>query len=189
MIDFKDSKFSKTDHKILNLCKKKNNLLKVKITSNKLEHFSKTNTKNKMTQKWFIIDMSNVYVGRVASFVSNLIRGKLRPEYTPNANPEVYVILTNCSKILMSGNKMSDKIYRHHTGYRGGLKEHLFPFVMQKDPTRVVRRTILGMIPKGPLFNSIFRNIKFYEGETHPHDAQNPEKIDICSNRKNVCKI
>lgn len=125
-------------------------------------------------RKWYIIDAEGKTLGRLATVCANLLRGKTKPEFTPNIDTGDFVIVINADKVKVSGNKETDKIYLHHTGYPGGLKTASFKEMMEKDPTRVIEKAVKGMLPHNTLGSQQFTKLKVYVGSEHPHDAQKP---------------
>jgi len=130
-------------------------------------------------ETWHLVDAEGKTLGRLAARVAGILRGKHRPTFTPNVDLGDHVVIVNAEKIHVSGNKMKDKLYRHHSGYPGGLKttsaEHLF----RKDPTELLVRAIEGMLPKNPLGNGMAKKLRVYSGPNHPHHAQRPEPISL----------
>ena len=138
---------------------------------------SSLTTKN-IVQKWYLIDCSGKKLGRLSVQIANILRGKNKPEYTPNSDVGDFVVLINAERIEISGNKSKDKIYFKHTGYPGNLKEINFQDLLNKDPEKVLRNAVKGMLPKNRLNKKIINKLKVYSGENHPHEAQNPEVIN-----------
>jgi large subunit ribosomal protein L13 len=128
---------------------------------------------------WYIIDASNKTLGRLATTIASYLRGKHKPEFTTHIDTGDYIIVINADKIRVTGNKESDKIYRHYSGYPGGLKTTSFASMMKKTPKRVLELAVKGMLPKGPLGRQMFRKLKIYAGPEHPHTAQNPQVLEI----------
>lgn len=126
-------------------------------------------------RKWWIIDAEGKTLGRLASLVANLLRGKHKPQYTPHIDTGDFVVVINADKIKVSGKKQSDKLYRHHTGYPGGLKTLTFEQMMEKHPTRAIEKAVWGMIPHNRLGRQLITKLKVYAGSEHPHEAQKPE--------------
>ena len=131
-----------------------------------------------IAQKWYLIDCSGKKLGRLSVQIANILRGKNKPEYTPNSDVGDFVVLINAERIEISGNKSKDKIYFKHTGYPGNLKEINFQDLLNKDPEKVLRNAVKGMLPKNRLNRKIINKLKVYSGENHPHEAQNPEVIN-----------
>ncbi len=141
-----------------------------------------------ITKKWVLIDAEGLVVGRLAALVATRLRGKHKPMYTPHTDCGDNVIIINAEKILLTGNKLTDKRYYWHTGYIGGIKERSpEKFLSGRTPERVVELAIKRMLPRGPLGKHQFANLRVYAGPAHPHEAQQPEKIDIAAmNPKNT---
>ena len=135
-------------------------------------------TTKDIVQKWYLIDCSGKKLGRLSVQIANILRGKNKPEYTPNSDVGDFVVLINAERIEISGNKSKDKIYFKHTGYPGNLKEINFQDLLNKDPEKVLRNAVKGMLPKNRLNRKIINKLKVYCGENHPHEAQNPEVIN-----------
>ena len=135
-------------------------------------------TTKDVVQKWYLIDCSGKKLGRLSVQIANILRGKNKPEYTPNTDVGDFVVLINAERIEISGNKSKDKIYFKHTGYPGNLKEINFQDLLNKDPEKVLRNAVKGMLPKNRLNRKIINKLKVYSGENHPHEAQNPEVIN-----------
>ena len=138
-------------------------------------------------KKWHLIDADGLVVGRLASIVANILRGKHKPSYTPHVDCGDHVIIINADKVKFTGKKMADKVYYKHTGYPGGIKETTPEKVLEgRFPERVLEKAVERMIPRGPLGRQQMRALHLYNGTEHPHDGQNPEVIDVASmNRKN----
>lgn len=126
-------------------------------------------------RKWWMIDAEGMTLGRLASLVANLLRGKHKPQYTPHIDTGDFVVIINAAKVKVSGKKRTDKLYRHHTGYPGGLKTLTFEQLMEKHPTRAIEKAVWGMIPHNRLGRQLITKLKVYAGPEHPHEAQNPE--------------
>ena len=130
-------------------------------------------------RKWYVIDAEGQVMGRLASQVANILRGKNKPIYTPNVDTGDYVIVINADKIVMTGKKLDQKIYYHHTGYVGGLKETKYRKLLAEKPEFAIRRAVVGMLPKGPLGRQMAKKLKVYAGPNHDHAAQKPVKFDL----------
>lgn len=141
-------------------------------------------------KKWVMIDAEGVVVGRLATIVAMRLRGKHKPTYTPHVDDGDNVVIINADKVVLTGRKLQKKVYYHHTGYIGGIKERTAGFILGgKFPERVVEKAIERMLPRGPLARRQLGNLRVYAGPEHPHTAQQPEKLDIAAmNRKNVRK-
>ncbi len=140
----------------------------------------KTKSANRETVKkeWVLFDASDQVVGRLASVVAKILRGKHKPDFTPHVDCGDYVIVINAGKVRFTGNKWIGKKYFSHTGYPGGQKRLNPKMVAGKNPRAIVERAISGMLPKNRLGRKIFRNLHVYEGPEHPHEAQKPKKIN-----------
>ena len=125
-------------------------------------------------RKWYVIDAEGETLGRLAVRVANILRGKNKPEYTPNVDTGDFVIVINAAKVVVSGKKETDKIYLHHTGYPGGLKTASFKEVMEKDTRIVIEHAVRGMLQHNTLGAEQFNKLKVYVGSEHPHAAQKP---------------
>ena len=128
-------------------------------------------------QKWYLMDCSGKRLGRLSVQVANILRGKNKPEYTPNSDVGDFVVLVNAKNIEITGNKSENKIYFRHTGYPGGIKQISFKDQLEKDPEKIIRDAVKGMLPKNKLNRQIIKKLKVYNDEIHPHEAQNPEVI------------
>ena len=138
-------------------------------------------------KKWILIDAENVVLGRLASIVANRLRGKHKATFTPHVDDGDNVIIINAGKVKLTGKKYSDKKYYWHTGYPGGIKERTARAILEgKFPERVVEKAIQRMIPEGPLGRRQLKNLRVYAGSEHPHEAQQPEVLDLAAmNAKN----
>lgn len=130
-------------------------------------------------RKWYVVDAEGKTLGRLASQVAAILRGKNKPTFTPHCDTGDFVIIINAEKIGFTGNKMSDKLYRRHTGYPGGLKEVPAGIMLAKHPIRPLEIAIKGMLPHNRLGADMYRKLKVYAGSEHPHAAQKPEKLEI----------
>ena len=128
---------------------------------------------------WYIIDASGLTLGRMASQIAHRLRGKHKPEYTPHVDTGDYIVVINAAKVKVTGNKAKDKMYHRHTGYPGGLKSMNFDKLIQKAPERVIQSAVKGMLPKGPLGRAMFKKMKVYAGDSHPHAAQQPQQLTL----------
>jgi large subunit ribosomal protein L13 len=141
-----------------------------------------------VVKKWVLIDANGLVVGRLASIIALRLRGKHKPSYTPHIDDGDNVIVVNAAKVVLTGRKREKKIYRHHTGFIGGIKERTARSILEgKFPERIVEKAVQRMLPHGPLGRQQLGNLRVYAGPDHPHAAQQPEKLDIASmNRKNM---
>ena len=130
-------------------------------------------------RKWYVVDAEGKTLGRLASEVANVLRGKNKPTYTPHIDTGDYVIVVNAEKIQVKGKKLDQKIYYHHSEYVGGMKEATLREMMQKKPEFVITHAVKGMLPKGPLGRQMLKKLHVYAGPEHNHAAQKPETLDI----------
>ncbi|MDH4186262.1 MAG: 50S ribosomal protein L13 [Nitrospira sp.] len=130
-------------------------------------------------EKWYLVDAEGKTLGRLAARVAGMLRGKHRPTFTPNVDMGDHIVIVNAEKVHLTGNKMTSKLYRHHTGFPGGLKTATAQHVFRKDPTILLTKAIEGMLPKTPLGNQMAKKLRVYVGTTHPHQAQVPEPITL----------
>jgi large subunit ribosomal protein L13 len=139
-------------------------------------------------KKWVLIDAKGLVVGRLASIIAMRLRGKHKASYTPHVDCGDNVIVINADKVVFTGRKREQKVYYHHTGYPGGIKERSAKAILDgRFPERVVEKAVERMLPRGPLFRKILGNLRVYKGEEHPHTAQQPEALDVAAlNSKNV---
>ena len=131
--------------------------------------------KNEIESKWYIIDAANKPLGRVATEAAKLLRGKHKPTYTPNLDNGDHVIILNCNDMVLTGHKMDQKIYRHHSGYIGGMKETTAREMMAKSPEKMMMLAIKGMLPKNSLGRQMLKKVRIYAGSKHEDVAQKPE--------------
>ncbi|HRF10302.1 MAG TPA: 50S ribosomal protein L13 [Xanthobacteraceae bacterium] len=139
-------------------------------------------------KKWVLIDASGLVVGRLATLIAMRLKGKHKAIYTPHVDCGDNVIVINAEKVVFTGKKLEKKVYHHHTGYIGGIKERSAKMIMEgRFPERILEKAVERMLKRGPLHRKIMGNLRVYKGDKHPHEAQNPEKLDIAKlNRKNV---
>ena len=130
-------------------------------------------------RKWYVVDAEGKTLGRLASEVANVLRGKKKPIYTPHIDTGDYVIVVNAEKIVTTGKKLDQKKYYHHSEYVGGMKEATLKEMMQKKPEFVITHAVKGMLPKGPLGRQMLKKLHVYAGPEHNHAAQKPETLDI----------
>lgn len=130
---------------------------------------------NEIERKWYIIDAANKPLGRVATEAAKLLRGKHKPTYTPNMDAGDHVIILNASEVVLTGKKLDQKIYRHHSGYIGGMKETTARVMMEKNPERAMMLAIKGMLPKNSLGRQMIKKVRIYAGSEHENAAQKPE--------------
>ena len=131
----------------------------------------------KVERKWYVVDATGYTLGRLASEVAKVLRGKNKPVFTPHVDTGDYVIVVNADKIKVTGKKLDQKIYYHHSDYVGGMKETTLREMLAKKPEKVVELAVKGMLPKGPLGREMFTKLHVYAGAEHPHAAQQPEAL------------
>ncbi len=130
-------------------------------------------------KKWYVVDASGKVLGRLATEVASIIRGKNKPVYSPNADTGDFVVVINADKIVVTGKRAELKVYKHHSGYPGGLKTKMYNDMIKVKPEFVIEHAVRGMLPKTRLGKKIFHHLKVYRGADHPHAAQKPEVISI----------
>ena len=133
--------------------------------------------KENIDRQWFVLDVSDKILGRVATKIADKIRGKDKPTFTPHVDSGDYVIVINSKDIKVTGKKSEQKIYRRHSGRPGGLKIETFEKLQDRIPERILEKAVKGMLPKGPLGRDKFKNLKVYKEDSHPHASQNPELL------------
>ena len=132
-----------------------------------------------VSHDWYVVDATDQTLGRLASEIAHRLRGKHKAEYTPHVDTGDYVVVINAEKIRVTGAKRTDKMYHRHTGYPGGLKSMSFEKLIDHAPERVLQGAVKGMLPRNPLGRTMFRKLKVYAGDTHPHAAQQPQTLQI----------
>ena len=132
---------------------------------------------DKIERKWYVVDAEGCTLGRLASGVASVLRGKNKPQFTPHVDTGDYVIIVNADKVKVTGKKMDQKIYYHHSAYVGGMKETTLKEMMAKKPEKVLELAVKGMLPKGPLGRSMYTKLFVYAGPEHKHEAQKPEAL------------
>jgi large subunit ribosomal protein L13 len=146
--------------------------------------------KKEIKQDWYLINAQNAAVGRLAAFISKVLRGKNKPSYNPHIDNGDFVVVTNIDKIKFSGKKFTNKIYYRHTGHPGGIKETTPSILKEKNKTQeILRLAVKRMLPGGPLAKKQLTKLKIYNGDIHPHDVQNPQVVDFEKlNKRNTIK-
>ena len=132
-----------------------------------------------INQNWLIIDAEGQTLGRMATAIASRLRGKHKAEFTPHVDTGDYVVVVNAEKVRVTGNKAKDKMYYSHSGYPGGLKSIPFEKLIDKSPEKVIKLAVKGMLPKTPLGRSMFKKLKVYAGAKHPHEAQQPQALQL----------
>jgi large subunit ribosomal protein L13 len=135
--------------------------------------------KGDIEPKWFVIDADGKILGRLSTTIAKILTGKNKPMYTPFLDTGDHVIVINAEKVLLTGKKETDKMYRHHSGYPGGLKSREARFIRAEKPEAMIEEAVWGMLPKNKLGRKMLKKLKVYRGTNHPHQAQMPEKIDV----------
>ena len=135
--------------------------------------------KEELEYKWYLVNAEGKVLGRLATELAKILKGKNKPTYTPHVDTGDFVIVVNAGKLTLTGKKMKDKIYYHHTGYPGGIKEINAEKLLAKKPTEMIRMAVKGMLPKNILGRQMLRKLKVYAGPNHPHEAQKPVAINI----------
>jgi large subunit ribosomal protein L13 len=138
-----------------------------------------TATPSNIKRDWFIVDATGKTLGRLATEIARRLRGKHKAEYTPHMDTGDYIVVINAKDIRVSGNKRTDKIYHHHTGFPGGIKSISFEKLLAKKPEQIIEKAVKGMLPKGPLGRDMFRKLKVYADARHQHAAQQPQALEI----------
>ncbi|NMB28702.1 MAG: 50S ribosomal protein L13 [Clostridiaceae bacterium] len=134
---------------------------------------------SEVDRRWYLVDAEGKVLGRLATEIANILRGKNKPEYTPHMDMGDFVVVVNADKLVVTGKKEQQKLYRRHTGYPSGLREVPYERMMATHPERVLEKAVRGMLPKNSLGRAMFRKLKVYAGPNHKHEAQKPEKIEL----------
>lgn len=134
---------------------------------------------SEIDRKWHVVDAAGKPVGRLATEVATVLRGKHKPTYAPHVDNGDFVIVVNASQVHLSGNKEEQKIYKHYTGYANGLKEHKAAFIRERNPERIVHQAVWGMIPRTRQGRQVIRRLKIFAGPEHTHQAQQPQALEI----------
>ncbi|MBM6755653.1 50S ribosomal protein L13 [Collinsella tanakaei] len=142
----------------------------------KSTHYAK---QGEVARNWVLVDAEGAVLGRLATQVAMILRGKNKPQFTPNSDCGDFVVVINADKVQLTGNKADQKVYYRHSGYNGGLKAESFRQAMAKHPEKVIERAVRGMLPKTTLGRQQLKKLKVYAGPEHPHAAQNPTKIEL----------
>ena len=135
--------------------------------------------KETVERNWFLVDAEKLVLGRLASEIAKILRGKNKPIFTPHVDTGDFVIVVNAEKIAVTGNKMSDKMYHHHTGYVGGIKSISLEKLLAKKPEDVIKKAVWGMLPKNSIGRKMINKLKIYKGSEHPHESQSPELLTL----------
>jgi large subunit ribosomal protein L13 len=135
--------------------------------------------KDDVKRAWYVVDASDKVLGRLATRIAVHLRGKNKPEFTPNADTGDFIIVVNAEKVRLTGNKLRNKVYYWHTGYPGGIRSATARERLEKEPEKVIEDAVWGMLPKNRLGRAMFKKLKVYKGEKHPHEAQKPEPLSL----------
>ena len=138
-----------------------------------------TATPSTVDRRWLVVDAKDQRLGRLATRIADSLRGKTKPQYTPNIDTGDFVVVVNAERIAVTGKKLTDKIYYRHTGYPGGLKQRTLGEMLEKKPEEVLRMAVRGMLPKNRLGRAQLRKLKIYTGPDHPHAAQQPKEMQL----------
>ncbi len=130
-------------------------------------------------RRWYVVDAEGKTLGRLATEIARVLRGKNKPQYTPHIDTGDFVVVVNAEKVVVTGRKAEQKVYRRHSGYPGGLKETSYERMMERRPTEILRRAVKGMMPKSRLARKQLRKLKIYAGPEHPHAAQGPQELEV----------
>lgn len=134
---------------------------------------------HEVKRDWYIVDASGKVLGRLATEIARRLRGKHKAEYTPHVDTGDYIVVTNAEKVMVTGRKFKQKMYHSHSGFPGGIKSVSFDKMQQNKPERIIELAVKGMLPKGPLGRDMYRKLKVYVGDAHPHAAQQPKQLEI----------
>lgn len=134
-------------------------------------------------KNWHLADLEEQTLGRAATKIAHILRGKHKPTYTPHIDCGDFVVVINCEKVALTGNKWADKTYYHHTGYMGGIKGITAEKLVVKHPEDLIKKAVKGMLPRGPLGRAMMKKLKIYPGTSHPHEAQQPQVLDLGEKR------
>lgn len=135
--------------------------------------------KGELDQRWYLVNAEGKVLGRLATELAKILRGKTKPTYTPHIDTGDFIVVVNAEKVALTGKKMKDKIYYRHTGYPGGIREISAEKLLAKKPTELIRKAVKGMIPKNSLGRQMLTKLKVYAGPNHPHEAQKPASLEI----------
>lgn len=134
---------------------------------------------NEITRDWYLVDVSDKVLGRAATQIANVLRGKTKPSFTPSVDTGDFVIVVNAEKIVLTGNKLADKMYYSHSGYPGGIKSINAGKLLEKNAADILKKAVKGMLPKNKLASQMLKKLKIYVGSEHPHSAQQPKVLNI----------
>lgn len=135
--------------------------------------------KEEVTRSWYLVDAENQVLGRMATQIANVLRGKNKPTYTPSVDTGDFIIVVNAEKIALTGKKLSDKVYYSHSGFPGGIKSITAGKLLDKKPEELIKQAVKGMLPKNKLSRHMLSKLKIYTGSAHPHEAQQPKVLSV----------
>ncbi len=135
--------------------------------------------KEELDRKWYLVNADGKVLGRLSTELVKILKGKNKPTYTPHMDTGDFVVVVNAGKVTLTGKKMKDKVYYHHTGFPGGIKEMNAEKLLAKKPTEMIRMAVKGMLPKNSLGRQMLRKLKIYAGSNHPHEAQKPVPLEL----------
>jgi large subunit ribosomal protein L13 len=130
-------------------------------------------------RKWFVVDAESKHLGRLAAEIAKILRGKNKVQYTPHVDVGDFVVVVNAERVVVTGKKAEQRVYRRHSGYPGGMKETSYEQMLARKPSEILRKAVYGMMPKTRLARQQFRKLKIYAGPEHPHTAQNPQRLEV----------
>ena len=130
-------------------------------------------------RKWYVVDAEGKHLGRLATEIVRVLRGKNKPQYTPHVDVGDFVVVVNADRVVVTGRKAEQRVYRRHSGYPGGMKETSYEQMLARKPTEILRKAVYGMMPKTRLARKQFKKLKIYAGPEHPHSAQNPQTLEV----------
>jgi len=130
-------------------------------------------------RKWYVVDAEGKHLGRLATEIVRVLRGKNKPQYTPHVDVGDFVVVVNADRVAVTGRKAEQRVYRRHSGYPGGMKEISYEQMLARKPTEVLRKAVYGMMPKTRLARKQFKKLKIYAGSEHPHSAQDPQTLEV----------
>jgi len=130
-------------------------------------------------RKWYVVDAEGKHLGRLAAEIAKILRGKNKVQYTPHVDVGDFVVVVNAERVVVTGKKAEQRVYRRHSGYPGGMKETSYERMLARKPTEILRKAVYGMMPKSRLARQQFRKLKIYAGPEHPHAAQDPQRLEV----------
>ena len=134
---------------------------------------------HEVERKWYVVDAEGKHLGRVASEIARVLRGKNKPQYTPHVDVGDFVVVVNADRVAVTGKKAEQRVYRRHSGFPGGMKETSYEQMLARKPTEILRKAVYGMMPKTRLARNQFKKLRIYAGSEHPHSAQDPQTLEV----------